>query len=180
MKKLSKAKLRKSSPIIGAVFATLIVGVVIGAVLFSNQIDQNIEVIDTENALTVVLVDGISSGSFRGVSLTTTFNITKNVVSGLSAFGFYILIDHPTVSLIVADVTVAVNCYADFRGSTPYLSHDPIPAKDFSTGNGNHYFLDSIGLAGSQYVFYEISITFESSAPAGTYLISVYCMDSIP
>ena len=174
-------KLKKSSPIIGAVFATLIIGIVLGAVIFSNTIDQQIEVIDYEGAIDIVIVQDLSAGTFRDIQQMTTFNLTKNVENGLNTFAFYILVDHATEIVAVTDVTLALKAYNTYMGATPYLDISIIDTRQQVSGNMLHYFEDTTGLLGiKMYCYYELYVTFGSSAPSGSYTISVYCEDALP
>ena len=177
----SKVNLKKASPFLGVTVITLIMGVVIGAILYSNQIDQQIEVIDYEGAIDIVIVQDLSAGTFRDIQQMTTFNLTKNVENGLNTFAFYILVDHATEIVAVADVTLALKAYNTYMGATPYLDIPIIDTRQPMSGNMLHYFEDATGLLGiKMYCYYELYITFSSSAPSGSYTISIWCEDALP
>jgi len=176
--RFSKQKLKKMTPFFGVMVITLTLGFVIGAVLYSNQIDQSIDVIDYDQAITVTIVDDLSSGSFRDIIQTTSFNLTKNVENGLSSFQFNIIVDHASESLVVTEVTIGVRAYSTYLGATPYYETAILDTRAVVSGNIQHYFTDAIGLAGSSmYCYYEIDITFNTLAPAGSYTISVFADD---
>lgn len=169
---------KRVASLLGVISFTLVMGVVIGAILYSNTIDQQIDVIDYDQAITVVVVDDLSAGTFRDILQTTAFNLTKNVENGLNSFEFNIIVDHATEALVIADVTVGVRCYYTYLGATPYYETTMIETRSFGTGNGEHYFTDAIGLNGaSMYCYYELDITFNTGAPSGAYTISVFADD---